>query len=100
MSAQMPDPTRSAETLAALAWPASHVADALRALAAQSGIGLAADAPTRDDVARDDEGLRAIGLSLGLELDQVQSSWHGARNLVSGGPILACLLYTSPSPRD
>jgi len=91
MSAQMPDPTRSAETLAALAWPASHVADALRALAAQSGIGLAADAPTRDDLARDDEGLRAIGLSLGLELDQVQSSWHGARNLVSGGPILAML---------
>jgi len=75
----------------ACAWPAAHVADALRSLATRSGVGLAADAPTRDDVARDDEGLRAIGLSLGLELDKVQSSWRGAHGLVSGGPILALL---------
>lgn len=78
-------------SLTALAWPAAHVADALRALATRSGIGLPPDAPQREDVPQDDEGMRALGLSLGLELDKVQSSWREGSALIAGGPMLAHL---------
>jgi len=90
MSAPSPGATSSAQ-LAACSWPASHVAAALRALAARSGIGLAADAPTRDDVAHDDEGLRAIGLSLGSSSTRCSRPGAARGNLVSAGPILAPL---------
>ncbi len=90
MTAPTPPPP-DASPLAAYAWPSAHVADALRALATVSGLGLAPDASLRDDTPHDEESLRALGLSLGLSLDPVQAPWRGATALVSGGPMLARL---------
>lgn len=77
--------------LARLTWPASSVGDALIALAEKSGIALAADLQRTEAVPCDDESLRVFGVSLGLELGQVQSSWRGALSLVRSGPLLAPL---------
>ena len=77
--------------IARLAWPAEALGDALHALAERSGLGPPADARRTAEVPRDDESLRVLGVSLGLELGKVQSTWRGALQLVSSGPVLAQL---------
>ncbi|MCC6620815.1 MAG: ATP-binding cassette domain-containing protein [Deltaproteobacteria bacterium] len=84
-NASAPDP------LADVAWPARAIAAALRALADRSGCGLAADAPPTEEVPTDAEGVRTLGLRLGLELHATQATWRGAGAMLAAGPLLARL---------
>lgn len=83
--------SRAGSELTALAWPRTHLADALRALARHSDLRLPDDASLSEESPADDEGIRALGLSLGLELERVQAPWRGVDALIRGGPMLANL---------